>query len=167
LSVSVGVTTLQHIAHACRANISSWAVVFAPMSQDVPSQSERRFGLSFSPFMAALTTPLLAGPRRCHVVVTDDRLAVVMGAGGWAFSATVPRSSITQVNRATGPVWSWGAHGWQGRWLVNGSSRGLVQITIQPSGRGACLGFPIKLRQLTVSLDEPDEFVAAVTQPCA
>jgi hypothetical protein len=134
------------------------------MSRNLPSQSDRQFGLSFSPFMRALTTPILAGPRRCHVVVTDDRLLVVMGAGGWAFSAAVPRSSITQVDRVTGPVWAWGAHGWQGRWLVNGSSRGLVQITIEPDGRGSCLGFPIKLRQLTVSLDEPDQFVSALAQ---
>jgi len=87
------------------------------MSQTMPPESDRRFGLSFSPFMRALTTPILAGPRRCQVVVTHDQLSVVMGAGGWAFSAAVPRSSITQVDRVTGPVWAWGAHGWQGRWL--------------------------------------------------
>jgi hypothetical protein len=85
-----------------------------------------------------------------------------MGAGGWAFSGIVPRSSITEVKRVTGPVWAWGAHGWRGRWLVNGSANGLVQVSIEPTARGHCLFFPVKLRQLTVSLDEPDEFVAAL-----
>jgi hypothetical protein len=132
------------------------------MSQYVLSQSDGRFGLSFSPFMTAVMTPMLAGPRRCHVVVTPDRLSVEMGTGGWAFSGTVPRSSITRVVRVTGPVWAWGAHGWRGRWLVNGSSRGLVQITIKPAASGRCLMFPITLRELTVSLDEPDQFVAAL-----
>jgi hypothetical protein len=122
----------------------------------------RQFRLSFSAWMRVLTTPLLAGPRRCHVEVTSDQLSVTMGVGGWAFYGSVPRSSVTQVNRVDGPVWSWGAHGWRGRWLVNGSARGLVQVSMDPAGRGHCLGFPIKLRQLTVSLDEPDEFVAAL-----
>ncbi len=87
-----------------------------------------------------------------------------MGAGGWAFAGAVPRSFITQVNRVTGPVWAWGAHGWRGRWLVNGSSTGLVQVSIEPAGHGRCLIFPIKLRQLTLSLDEPDQFVAALAE---
>jgi hypothetical protein len=123
-----------------------------------------RFDLSFSPFMRAVMTPLLAGPRHSHVVVTSDRILVEMGAGGWAFKGTVPRSSITRVERLTGPVWAWGAHGWGGRWLVNGSANGLVQVSIEPTARGYCLLFPVKLRQLTVSLDEPDQFVAALAQ---
>ena len=123
----------------------------------------RRFQLSFSPFMRILTTPILAGPRRCQVALEVDRLSVTMGAGGWAFSADVPLSSVGEVARISGPVWAWGAHGWRGRWLVNGSSSGLVRISIQPAALGRCLIMPIKLTELTVSLDEPDEFVAAIT----
>ena len=107
-------------------------------------------------------TPLMSGPRRCSAVVGSDDLRVTMGLGGWAFAARVPRRTVTSVTRVNGPVWAWGAHGWRGRWLVNGSSHGLVQLTIEPSARAHTLGFPIKLRQLTISLDEPDALIAAL-----
>ena len=123
----------------------------------------RRFEMSFSSFMRILTTPILAGPRRCHVTLGADRLSVAMGVGGWTFSADVPLSSVGEVARVSGPVWGWGAHGWRGRWLVNGSSRGLVRISIQPAAFGRCLVVPIKVTELTISLEEPDEFVAAIT----
>jgi hypothetical protein len=123
----------------------------------------RQFELSFNPLIRIVMTVFLTGPRRCRVVVTADRLSVVMGVGAWAFAGTVARSSVTQVARVAGPVWAWGAHGWRGRWLVNGSSRGLVEVTIQPAGRGRCLVVPVRLARLTVSLEEPDEFIAALT----
>jgi len=61
-------------------------------------------------------------------------------------------------------VWAWGAHGWRGRWLVNGSANGLVQVTIDPPQHGRCLVFAIRVRQLTLSLDDPDGFVAVLNQ---
>jgi hypothetical protein len=106
-------------------------------------------------------TPLLTGPRQSSVVVGDDEVRVKLGLGGWAFSGRIPRRAITDVRRVERPVWAWGAHGWRGRWLVNGSSRGLVQLTIEPAARAYSVGIPIRLRQLTLSLDEPDRFVAA------
>ena len=137
----------------------------ADRNPDPPARRDiRRFDLSFSPFMRILTTPILAGPSRCHVALEADRLSVAMGVGGWTFSADVPLSSVGEVARVSGPVWGWGAHGWRGRWLVNGSSRGLVRISIQPAARGRCLILPIKLTELTVSLEEPDEFVAAIAR---
>ena len=85
-----------------------------------------------------------------------------MGMGAWAFSGRVPRSSIIGAVRVSGPVLGWGAHGWRGRWLINGSSRGLVRVSIEPAGRGRCLFVPVKLRELTLSLEQPDEFLAAI-----
>ncbi len=82
-----------------------------------------------------------------------------MGVGGWTFSADVPRSSITAIDQVSGPVWAWGAHGWKGRWLVNGSSDGLVRLTLQPPVRGRTLGIPLRVRELTLSLADPDGFV--------
>ena len=120
------------------------------------------FDLSFNPFMRIVMTPMLCGPRRCRVVLTADRLRVTMGMGAWAFSAAVPRSSITGAARVSGPVLGWGAHGWRGRWLINGSSRGLVQVTVDPPTRGRCLIVPLKVKELTLSLEHPDEFVAAL-----
>jgi len=120
------------------------------------------FTISFTEWMRMLTAPMLSGPRHCSVTVSADRLDVRMGLGGWAFAASVHRSSIVDVRRVDRRVWAWGAHGWGGRWLVNGSSEGLVQLTIDPPEHARCLLFAVKLRQLTLSLDDPDGFVAAL-----
>jgi hypothetical protein len=59
-------------------------------------------------------------------------------------------------------------HGGHGRWLVNGSAEGLVELAIDPPSNVAPsidtlfgLG-PSRVNQLTVSLDDPDGFIAAV-----
>jgi hypothetical protein len=124
---------------------------------------KQKFALSFNMFTRIVMTPLLSGPRHCRVVLTTDRLDVRMGLGAWAFSASVPRAAITGVQRVGGPVLGWGAHGWRGQWLVNGSSQGMVRMTIDPAGRGRCLVMPIKVKQLTLSLEDPDQFVAALS----
>jgi len=118
--------------------------------------------LSFNRFMRILMTPLLAGPRRCRVQVGAEHLYVTMGAGAWAFAALIPRASILRVAPDTRRVGGWGAHGWRGRWLVNGSSRGMVCVDIDPPARASCFGFPIKLRQLRLSLEDPERFVTVV-----
>ena len=87
------------------------------------------FTISFAEWMRLLTAPMLSGPRHCSVTVSADRLDVRMGLGGWAFAASVHRSSIVDVRRVDRRVWAWGAHGWGGRWLVNGSSEGVVTAT--------------------------------------
>jgi hypothetical protein len=125
------------------------------------ARNSQTFTLSFNRLMKVLMTPMLAGPRRCTVDLDGTRLKVRMGLGGWAFAAKVPRASIAGVARARGPVLGWGAHGWRGRWLINGSSRGLVRLTIDPPARGRCLFVPLKVKELTLSLDQPDEFIAA------
>jgi hypothetical protein len=133
---------------------------------DPPSTSERldteRFALSYSRPLVVLLTPVLAGPRRSGVTVGPDEVVVQMGIGGWAFRARIPRSSITAVEPMDGSVVSRGAHGWRHQWLVNASSRGLVRMTIEPRARARCLVFPISVRELVVSLDDPDAFVRAV-----
>ena len=121
-----------------------------------------QFRFSYNAFIRVLMTPMLLGPRYSTVRVDHDRVSVGMGFGGWAFVAQVPTASITEVTRVAGPVLGWGVHGWRGLWLVNGSSKGLVRMTIEPKARGRCLGFPLRIRQLTVSLADPDGFVKAV-----
>lgn len=122
-----------------------------------------QFQFSFNKFMRVVMTPLLTGPRHCHVNLTSDRLDVKMGMGAWAFSTTLPRSSVVDAKRVTGPVLGWGAHGWRGQWLINGSSQGLVRVSIDPTGRGRCLFVPVKVKRLTLSLEEPDQFIAALS----
>ncbi len=130
----------------------------------ITNRSPANFTISFTTWMRWLMAALLAGPRHCEVTVSADRLDVRMGAGGWAFATSVHRSSIVDVRRVDRPVWAWGAHGWRGRWLVNGSAQGLVQVTIDPPEHGRCMVFAITVRQLTVSLDDPDGFVGALSQ---
>jgi len=57
------------------------------------------FTISFTEWMRMLTAPMLSGPRHCSVTVSADRLDVRMGLGGWAFAASVHRSSIADVRR--------------------------------------------------------------------
>jgi hypothetical protein len=121
------------------------------------------FSFSWNPLMRVLMTLLLAGPRHSSIRVDHDTVRVRMGVGGWAFTADVPLSSVVDAAEVKGPVWAWGAHGWRARWLVNGSSRGLVQLTIMPKARGRCMVFPLHVGELTLSLAEPAEFVRAVT----
>ena len=130
------------------------------MHAQPPSRSQ--FQLSYNPLTKVILSCLLAGPRRSRVTVDDHRLVVTMGAGGWLFHTTVPRSYITAAEPVRGPAWGWGAHGWRGRWLINGSSSGLVRLTINPDARGRCIGVPTRVRALTISLERPDEFVSAV-----
>jgi hypothetical protein len=113
--------------------------------------------------MRILMTAMFAGPRHSTIRVDHDNVMVQMGVRGWAFTATVPLSSIADATEVSGPVWSWGAHGWRDRWLVNGSSKGLVLLTIMPKARGRCLVFPLRVGELTLSLADPAGFVRAVS----
>ena len=82
----------------------------------------------------------------------------------WGFSADVPRSAIADARRWEGrrPL-SIGVHGWRGRWLVNGSRQGLVVIDVDPPHRARVAGVPVSLRELIVSVEHPDDLVAALT----
>ena len=50
-----------------------------------------------------------------------------------------------------------GAHGWNGRWLVNGANRPIAAITLLEPVRARVLGFPVHLRELLVSVDDVDQ----------
>jgi hypothetical protein len=60
------------------------------------------------------------------------------------------------------PVRAWGAHGWRGRWLVNASSQGIVRLDLDPPARATCLVLRPRVRDLRVSVDDPDGLVAAL-----
>jgi hypothetical protein len=120
------------------------------------------FSLSFSRGMRLMLTAMFAGPRHSRVYLAADSMTVRMGWHGWAFSAVIPRSSIAEVQPYSARVLSWGAHGWRGQWLVNGSSRGLVRLRLSPSAPGRCLVLRIRIRELIVSLEDPTGFISAV-----
>lgn len=98
------------------------------------------------------------GRRLSRIEVDASEIRVRMGLGFWT---TVPRASVTSVaDVGHRRVLGWGVHGWRGRWLVNGSSSGLVTIGIDPSVRARVLGIPVRLRELTVSVVEPAALVS-------
>jgi hypothetical protein len=122
-----------------------------------------RFAISYD--SAWLLTLVGMGPRSSGVEVDSDEIRVRMGS---AFRLDIPRGSVRSVSRdpALGGQATWGVHGLSGRWLVNGSADGLVELAIEPpcyTGRGLGTLFrKVRVKSLTVSLADPDGFVAAL-----
>jgi hypothetical protein len=95
-----------------------------------------------------------------RVTVEDDLVRVRMGFG---FRATFPRSAVTSAVRDERRFVSIGAHGWNGRWLVNGWWGPYVRIELSPVQRAHLLGIPLRLRELLVSTPDPDALIGALT----
>jgi hypothetical protein len=110
-------------------------------------------------FFRPLLSLVGAGPAFSRVEIEGDRLRVRMGP---SFRADIPLASITDVKPFTGVPGGIGVHGWRGRRLVNGSVKGIVSIGIDPPVRGRVLGVPVKLRRLDVSVESPEELIAAL-----
>jgi hypothetical protein len=104
----------------------------------------------------------LTGSRNATVELSADTLEVRLGV---TWSAEIPRGSITAAGYDPLRTINIGAHGWRGDWLVNTSTTGLVVLTIDPEARGRCLGYPISLRKLHLSLADPDAFLAELRVP--
>jgi len=119
--------------------------------------TELRYDRAFLP----LCVPLGLGPKRSDVRIAGDILHIKMG---WAFKAEVPLSSITNATPDNDRVYSRGVHGWRGRWLVNGSSGGMVELTIEPPARAYVTGVGISLRTLVVSVTNPEALIEACTR---
>jgi hypothetical protein len=118
----------------------------------------RRFAFRYGLFRVLLSV-LGMGPRFSSVELDDRRLRVRMGL---AFRATIPIERVAGARRRSGLVGGIGVHGWAGRWLVNGSVRGLVTLDVDPPTRAFVLLVPARLRELTLSLAEPDALVEAL-----
>jgi hypothetical protein len=104
-----------------------------------------------------------AGPGVSGVEVDADEIRVRMGS----FKLDIPRGSVRSIKRSQARVrGTTGVHGGRGRWLVNGSTDGLVELAIEPP----CYLAPgidtlfrrQKVNQLIVSLVDPDGLIAAV-----
>ena len=93
------------------------------------------------------------------MTIDGDQIVVWMS---YTFRSAFDRSAIQSVRPWSGRVWSWGVHGWRHRWLVNGSSRGILVLTIDPPANARVLGVPVRVRELGVSLDDPAGFAAAL-----
>jgi hypothetical protein len=114
---------------------------------------------------AWLLTVVGMGPRSSGVEVDSDEIRVRMGS---AFRLDIPRGSVRSISRdpALAGQAAWGVHGLSGRWFVNGSADGLVELVIEPpcyTERGLGTLFrKVKVNSLTVSLVDPDGFIAAL-----
>jgi len=120
--------------------------------------SGRTFPFTFWGPMRALAT--LFGGRRAGATVTDDAVTVRYGV---MFAIDVPRSAVRSATRVQ-RTWWWGigVHGWKHVWVANGSLRDLVRLTLEPAQRARTLGIPVRVRELIVSVQDPDAFIAVV-----
>jgi hypothetical protein len=118
-----------------------------------------RFPIRFSSTTGILFRGLLISPSTSFVEMDDDSLHVRLG---WAFSARVPRRLVARAGPGKPPriPLTAGAHGWNGRWLVNGAPDGIVDVELTEPVRAHVAGFPIRLKVLSVSLEDPDAFLA-------
>jgi len=121
----------------------------------------RRFPIRFNSFNGVLFRGLLISPSSSAVDLDDDGLHVRLG---WAFSARIPRRLVAKAGLGQPPTipLTAGAHGWRGRWLVNGSADGIVTMDLGEPVRAFVSGFPIRLKELSVSLEDPDGFLSAL-----
>jgi hypothetical protein len=117
-------------------------------------QPELRFDRWFLP----LSVPIGLGPKNSELRVEAGNLHVKMG---WAFSADIPLTSIKSAEPINTRVYSAGVHYGFGRWLVNGSVKGLVKLTIEPAARAQVLKMAVTVRELWVSVTDRDALVAA------
>jgi hypothetical protein len=119
-----------------------------------------RFPIRFDASYAALSRGLFISPVDSYVEVVGSRVSVRMA---WAFRATFDRTRVraTSMPGERVPL-TRGVHGWAGRWLVNGAGDGLLTIELVPPQRAYVMGFPIRLKELRVSVADPAALAAAL-----
>ncbi len=135
----------------------------------IPPTDAKWFAISYSQagldkVTAWLDTLLFrVGPGVAGAEIDSSQIRVRMGS----FKLDIPRGSVRSVKRSQARVGgTTGVHGGRGRWLVNGSASGLVELAIEPP----CYLAPgidtlfrrQKVSLLIVSLADPDGFIAAI-----
>jgi hypothetical protein len=108
-----------------------------------------------------LVLALMGFPQRSAYVELDDQLVRVRL--GWAFHASFNRNRIASAEHTPDVLMTAGAHGWRGRWLVNGASGPIVTIRLREPASAFVLGFPIRLREVAVSVADPDALIGALS----
>jgi hypothetical protein len=119
-----------------------------------------RFPIKFDASYAVLSRALLISPSDSYVEIAGNDVSVRMS---WAFRATFDRSCVTGTSLLDKRILlTRGVHGWAGRWLVNGAGDGVLAIDLDPRQRAYVMGFPVKLRRLQISVDDPSALAEAV-----
>jgi hypothetical protein len=119
-----------------------------------------RVPIRFDPAYAVLSRCFFLSPSDSYVEIGPDSVRVRMA---WAFRAELPRSSIASTSRLDERPLSRGVHGFAGRWLVNGSGDGILVIDLLPAQRAFVMGFPVQLKRLMISVDDPSALAAELT----
>ncbi len=121
---------------------------------------KRRFPISFDNWYRLLSTALLLPPSSSYVEIDGSQVYVRMG---WAFRSRFPRLAVMSAMELRKKPLSRGVHGFAGRWLVNGSGRGILSIElVDPPQRAYIMGFPVRLRVLIVSVSDPAALASAL-----
>jgi hypothetical protein len=127
---------------------------------DSDTASTRQFAIRVDPAFRGLFAALGAGARHDFVELEGKTVRVRLG---WLFKASIPQGAVTTAKHHADMYGGWGAHGWRGRWLVNGSSAGIIELDLEPRQRAWLLGiWPLTLGALYVSLEDPGGFLAAI-----
>jgi len=117
------------------------------------------YPISFDGWYRVLSSIVGLLPSASYLNVETEEVEVRMG---WAFRSRFPRSAVVSASEVGRRPLSRGVHGFAGRWLVNGSGRGVVGIQLNPRQRAYVLGFPVRLKLLMVSVAEPPALVLAL-----
>jgi hypothetical protein len=151
---------------ARRAAVRHFQGAGSSTGTDARTGEPERFAISYD-HMGRISqwmdTRLGGGPDGGRVEIDSEWLRLRMAD----FKVDVPRASVRGAElssrRTRGTI---GVHASRGNWLVNGSANGLVQITVDPPCyTERCLSTlwrRMRVRTLTVSLVDPDGFIAAV-----
>jgi hypothetical protein len=136
-----------------------------------PPAHAQRFLISFSDAWQGRLTAVLdaalfrSGPGVAHVDVDPAEIRFRMAT----FKLDIPRGSVLSARHSPARVGrTAGVHGWRGRWLVNGSADGLVEVDLDPPCRLPRSVDTLlrvgrsRVDAVTVSLEDPDGFIAAV-----
>jgi len=128
----------------------------------VVSSNVARFPISFDRWYGVFSSFLGLPPSTAYVELDGAQVEVRMG---WAFRSRFPRSAVSSTSTLDIRPLSRGVHGFGGRWLVNGSGRGILSIRVNPGQRAYVMGVPVRLRELLVSVTESPVLAAALRDP--
>lgn len=121
-----------------------------------------RYAISYNAVSRVILSLLGVGPGKSWVDVDDTTVRARLG---WSGTVTIPRASITSVERVASVPWwlGYGMHGgFRGTWALNGSNSGAVKLTTSEPASGKVLGLPVRVRTVYFSLEDPEGFVAEV-----
>ena len=128
----------------------------------VVSSNVARFPISFDRWYGVFSSFLGLPPSTAYLELDGAQVEVRMG---WAFRSRFPRSAVSSTSTLDIRPLSRGVHGFGGRWLVNGSGRGILSIRVNPGQRAYVMGVPVRLRELLVSVTESHVLAAVLRDP--